>query len=189
MPDTSRDLGLLHPLLREAWEYLRDDYKQKWPESPVPRISTTYRGPIAQERAKAAGASRFGYGESLHNFKPAYAFDIYFDAGGGRADWNWVHFERFSQEAKRIGLEWGGDWPGLLDGPHFQFRGAKAEHARRGHIPHRPNVPRHDGWKLVLMLDGKVIQTVDMRDEGSVNTRVAQDRARYYVDVRSNDHA
>ena len=189
MSDTSRDLGLLHPMLRDAWKYLRDDYMQKWPDSPVPRISATYRGPIDQAAALAAGRSRHKYGDSMHNHKPSYAFDIYFDRGDGTADWDWVHFERFSQEAIRIGLAWGGDWVGLRDGPHFQFRNATPVHARNGVVPVSPEVPGHEGWKLVLMMDGKVVQTVDIHESAAVNTRVAYNRSRYYVDVRSPEDA
>lgn len=188
MGDTSRDPKDLHPLLREAWDHLRADFEQRFPGGPKPRLSATYRGPKDQQRAFESGRSRVRYGHSLHNFKPAYAFDIFFDNGDGTANWDWEHFEAFAQEAKRIGLEWGGDWPGLRDGPHFQFLAATPAHARDGVIPMPPNVPK-GGWLLVLMVNGETVQTVPMQGESNVVTRSAPERRRYYVDVRSVDDA
>lgn len=185
--DTSRDPNDLHPLLREAWEYLRDDFKRKWPDAPEPKLSATYRGPIDQNRAFANGKSRHQYPESMHNHKPAFAFDIYFEEDR-RAIWDWDLFERFAREAERIGLFWGGRWPRLLDGPHFQFKDVTGVHARNGVVPHPPLIPKNgEQWKLVLMLDGRVVHSLPVPADMDVVTRVSQLKKRYYIDVRSSD--
>jgi len=43
----------------------------------------------------------------------------------GRAIWNNPNWERIGKLGKSIGFEWGGDWVGLVDKPHFQMRFGK----------------------------------------------------------------
>jgi peptidoglycan L-alanyl-D-glutamate endopeptidase CwlK len=46
---------------------------------------------------------------------------------GGTIDWNWEHFSILgpavlaAAEAVAVPLEWGGNWTGFRDGPHFQL--------------------------------------------------------------------
>lgn len=138
----SRDPADLHPALREAWEWLKPEFQRRYPTAPEPRLSCTYRGKDEQEAAFHAGKSRARYGESLHNFRPAFAFDVFFQTREGTADWSFGNFERFGQLAKSIGLVWGGDWPGLVDGPHVQLD-MSAALARAGVVPPeaRPRIP------------------------------------------------
>ena len=82
----SRDPKDLHPLLRQAWEYLEAEWSRRHPDGPFVGLSATYRGPEAQTKAYEEGKSRLMYGQSLHNFKPAFAFDIYFHDGRGHAN-------------------------------------------------------------------------------------------------------
>lgn len=62
-------------------------------------------------------------GESFHNF--GLAFDIVVLDAIGKADWNVEHegWARAAKLGKSAGLEWGGDWTGFKDMPHFQYTG------------------------------------------------------------------
>lgn len=57
-------------------------------------------------------------GQSLHNYRPALAFDVAFQDGKGGFSCLDC-FKQFGQIAKSYGLEWGGDWR-VRDYPHFQ---------------------------------------------------------------------
>jgi len=62
-------------------------------------------------------------GRSYHNF--GLAFDIVVLDAVGKADWDvshpgWAHAGALG---KSVGLEWGGDWTGFKDWPHFQYTG------------------------------------------------------------------
>jgi peptidoglycan L-alanyl-D-glutamate endopeptidase CwlK len=62
-------------------------------------------------------------GQSYHNF--GLAFDIVVLDAVGKADWDashpgWAHAGALG---KSVGLEWGGDWTGFKDWPHFQYSG------------------------------------------------------------------
>lgn len=62
-------------------------------------------------------------GSSWHNF--GLAFDIVVLDSMGKEDWNDQHpgWARAGEIGRSIGLEWGGDWRGFKDKPHFQYTG------------------------------------------------------------------
>lgn len=62
-------------------------------------------------------------GQSFHNF--GLAFDIVVLDAMGKMDWDAQHpgWTRAAQLGKSVGLEWGGDWRGFKDRPHFQYTG------------------------------------------------------------------
>lgn len=62
-------------------------------------------------------------GRSWHNF--GLAFNIVILNSVGKADWDTSHpgWKRSGELGKSLGLEWGGDWQGLKDFPHFQYTG------------------------------------------------------------------
>jgi len=62
-------------------------------------------------------------GQSWHNF--GLAFDIVVLDSVGKADWDSSHpgWRKAAQLGKSVGLEWGGDWRGFKDLPHFQYTG------------------------------------------------------------------
>ena len=43
----------------------------------------------------------------------------------GKTDWNTSHpgWRRAAEAGRSVGLEWGGDWKGFKDIPHFQYTG------------------------------------------------------------------
>jgi hypothetical protein len=69
-------------------------------------------------KSKADGVSRY----SLHQFEPACAADAAVTRGGvyvpSASDAAW---QRWGACAEAEGLEWGGHWQGLVDGPHVQI--------------------------------------------------------------------
>ena len=62
-------------------------------------------------------------GQSYHNF--GLAFDIIVLDSMGKTDWNTSHpgWRRAAEAGRSVGLEWGGDWKGFKDIPHFQYSG------------------------------------------------------------------
>ncbi|MBI2403954.1 MAG: M15 family metallopeptidase [Gemmatimonadetes bacterium] len=62
-------------------------------------------------------------GQSWHNF--GLAFDIVVLDAVGKADWDSSHpgWQKAAELGKSVGLEWGGDWKGFKDMPHFQYTG------------------------------------------------------------------
>jgi len=190
MSDTSRDPADLHPELQRAWEYLRHRWEEENPDGPIVGLSATYRGPIDQQAAFDRGASRVTFGQSLHNFEPAYAFDIYFNRDGV-ADWTFSLFERFAAMAEEIGLEWGGRWRTLVDGAHFQLKGATIADAKAGIIRNHVQIPEkppatYNPWVLVVMQEGSVLNAVEIPAGHAIFTRVSSERRRFYVDVRAD---
>jgi peptidoglycan L-alanyl-D-glutamate endopeptidase CwlK len=62
-------------------------------------------------------------GQSYHNF--GLAFDIVVLDAVGKADWDVSHpgWKQAGALGRSVGLEWGGDWTGFKDWPHFQYTG------------------------------------------------------------------
>lgn len=62
-------------------------------------------------------------GQSWHNF--GLAFDVVLLDAIGKADWDMSHpgWKRVAELGKSVGLEWGGDWKGFKDIPHYQYTG------------------------------------------------------------------
>ena len=63
-------------------------------------------------------------GQSWHNF--GLAFDIVILDAIGKTNWDTRHpgWLEAAKVGKSLGLEWGGDWKGFKDLPHFQYTGA-----------------------------------------------------------------
>jgi hypothetical protein len=60
-------------------------------------------------------------GQSYHNF--GLAFDIVILDAIGKMDWDVGHpgWAAAGKAGKSVGLEWGGDWTGFKDIPHYQY--------------------------------------------------------------------
>jgi peptidoglycan L-alanyl-D-glutamate endopeptidase CwlK len=184
MSDTSRDPSLLHPELQARWKYMQKAWAAKHPNLPKPILTATYRGPKDQEAAYVRGASRLRYGQSLHNFNPAYAFDVAFINTEGRADWSFHLFEKMASFGDEAGLEWGGRWPYLVDGPHFQLP-MTVEMAKRGEVPSMPSIPGEEEEWQVLVLDGGEIKAIlPFIARRDVVVRYSSRRKRVYIDVK-----
>lgn len=185
MQDTSRDPELLYPALKARWEWMRTAWIEKYPDLPVPFLTATFRGPISQEAAFKAGKSRNRFGESLHNFKPAYAFDVAFPGKEpGTLDWSFHLFQKWGELGETLGLEWGGRFPGLVDGPHLQLP-MTVDDALRGLVPALPPLSAlDDGWMVVMMTNGKVEALAQFAEADDVVVRYSASRKRIYLDVK-----
>lgn len=183
----SRDPLDLYEPLRMRWFWLRTRFMELYPEAPEPRLSCTYRSGLEQQEQYDKGNSDARPGESLHNFKPAYAFDVFFNDDKGTpldksddvADWDFKNFTRFGQLAESIGLEWGGRWPNLVDGPHVQMP-MTWQDAVTGRIPTLPpfgvNVAPVEPAKRWMIVVGE-----QPTASGEVLIRVRPSTRRVYV--------
>ena len=135
----SRDPNDLHPELRRSWEYMRDEWARRHPDAPKPFLTATYRAPVEQSELVRQGRSRALPGQSLHNFMPALAFDVAF-LRDGAVTWEFHHYQAWGELAEEVGLEWGGRWKGLVDGPHVQLPVTWTD-ARAGRLPTLPPLP------------------------------------------------
>ena len=58
-------------------------------------------------------------GDSLHNY--GLALDVV-EIKDGQALWNNPNWKKIANLGKSLGFDWGGDWSGFSDKPHFEMR-------------------------------------------------------------------
>lgn len=141
-PLESRDPKFLYEPLRLRWEYLKSEWEKKHPNELQPFLFTTYRSDEQQRIEYREGTTNAWAGESLHNYKPSYAFDFAF----APRDRSWVQwndagglYTEFARMATDIGLEWGGDWNNDLgDIYHIQMPMTWRD-AQAGRVPKLPS--------------------------------------------------
>lgn len=151
---TTRDISYMHLNLQRAWAWLKAEYARMYPGPLQPELSETYRSYEDQLKAYKAGKSKARPGESLHNYSPTGAFDIYFlDARTNKANWEFIYYQRFGELAESIGLVWGGRWAGLVDGPHIQLP-MTWQDAKAGKYPDLPLLPRPRAELQVVVITG-----------------------------------
>ena len=86
------------------------------------RITEGLRTVARQKALFAAGASRTMNSRHL----TGHAVDVV-ALVGGVVRWDWPLYPRIAEAVKEAALElrtpiiWGGDWPSLRDGPHFEL--------------------------------------------------------------------
>ena len=110
----------------------------RWMGDPVlrlaglPIITECYRSPERQNELYAQGRSKPGPivtykrgGESNHNKLPAPALDVAFLLPDGEVSWSGLLLSKFARlmKAADARVQWGGDWPGFKDRPHFEVLG------------------------------------------------------------------
>jgi len=117
---TDRRINTLHPLVRtKAKEFIIRAQKELGIKL---RVTSALRTWEEQTRLYNKGRSAPGNRVTYHNY--GLAFDVV-EIKNGRAIWNNPNWERIGKLGKSIGFEWGGDWVGLVDKPHFQMRFGK----------------------------------------------------------------
>jgi LysM repeat protein len=130
-PISAQRLSTLHPVVRaRAAAFLQlcaqaglsvmvSQGLRTWAEQDALYAKGRTAPPIGRKHVvtKAKG------GQSYHNFGLAFDF-VVLDAVG-KADWNTAHpgWSAAGALGKSVGLEWGGDWTGFKDWPHFQYTG------------------------------------------------------------------
>lgn len=82
-----------------------------------PNVDATEEKPMGGKVTNARG------GQSYHNLSIAVDLcpDKDLDRAGLQPDWNPEAFELLGEEAKALGLEWGGSWTSFKDYPHVQL--------------------------------------------------------------------
>ena len=136
------------PLISElhaAVQPLARETLQRAMNMGIPLVVTqAYRDPAEQARLYAQGRTTPGPivtkappGWSWHEYR--LAFDVaVLDQATGRATWpnDNALWEQIGAAGKAAGLEWGGDWTGIVDRPHFQLTmGTTMAQARAGQLP------------------------------------------------------
>ncbi len=135
----SRDLALLHPTLTKAFLDAREKWNTLYPNGPSVVITCTYRSPEEQDRLfdqprdkkdnngngrvdePAEKVTNARAGQSPHNYKPSFAFDIAFTQGK-KTDWSEKNFRLFAPLVLQTpGITWGGNFKSLVDLPHFEL--------------------------------------------------------------------
>jgi len=142
MSRTPPSLTDLVPELRAAVEGLAADHEAAFPERCLCLI-WAHRSPEEQRAAFVAKSSKLDGFErySLHNFCPSFAADLWVYTSGYQAASLFVdrppraegfrlqikrgtfrpYYRPMGLLAERHGLEWGGRWRHLGDGPHVQL--------------------------------------------------------------------
>lgn len=144
----SRNPQMLHEPLRKRWQHL----KKNWDvDGREPFLTATYRDREEQQMLYEQGKTNAKPGQSLHNYDPAYAFDFAFRKPDGTIDWSWQLYEELGEKGKELGLEWGGDWPGLRDGTHLQMP-MTYKQAEEGDIPTLPPLEKESIFELLAEL-------------------------------------
>jgi peptidoglycan L-alanyl-D-glutamate endopeptidase CwlK len=103
-------------------------------------------------------------GQSMHNFGLAVDFAL-FTKDGKEVSWNTkadydadgiADWMEVVAEAKKLGFEWGGNWRGFVDMPHFQMLGGLEEHEiRAGKLPKFPKTDAEKASQAKLEKDSK----------------------------------
>lgn len=116
-------LDLLKPKVRRlALQLLAECRRQ----GLAAAITQTLRTIEEQDRLYACGRTAPGKvvtqargGRSYHNYGVAFDFC---PVKNGKADWKDLKaFDRIGAVGASLGLEWGGNWKGFKDRPHFQY--------------------------------------------------------------------
>lgn len=88
-------------------------------------IVAGHRSPEEQQALKDSGrgVTKAGALMSYHNH--GLALDVVPLEYIGKQDWNPTGplWDKVGAIGKQVGFEWGGDWTGFVDKPHFQFSG------------------------------------------------------------------
>ena len=112
----------LHPKIRDkAREFIVKAEQQ----GITLRITSGLRTWAEQDELYAQGRTKPGSvvtnakgGSSNHNY--GLAFDVV-PIENGKVNWNSKNWNKIGQIGKSVGFNWGGDWTGLVDKPHFEM--------------------------------------------------------------------
>ena len=119
----SRDITLLHPEVQAIIPKFLDECKK---QGLIVKVTDTVRTKAEQDKLYAQGRTEPGnivtwvkYPYSNHNW--GMAFDVCRNDGKGAYNDSDGWFKKVGQVGKSFGLEWGGDWKGTPDKPHFEL--------------------------------------------------------------------
>ena len=119
----SRDITLLHPEVQAIIPKFLDECKK---QGLIVKVTDTVRTKAEQDKLYAQGRTEPGnivtnvkYPYSNHNW--GMAFDICRNDGKGAYNDSDGWFAKVGAVAVKLGLEWGGNWKGFTDKPHFEL--------------------------------------------------------------------
>lgn len=121
---SEKNIETLHPKVRDkAREFINRVEKETGIKL---RVTSGIRTYAQQDALYAQGRTKSGAivtnakgGQSNHNF--GTAIDV-IPIVNGQPDWNTKDWAKISQIGKSVGFNWGGDWTGLVDKPHFEMQ-------------------------------------------------------------------
>jgi peptidoglycan L-alanyl-D-glutamate endopeptidase CwlK len=131
--------GVQPLVLRKALEVVNEMTKRGYNVT----IYQSFRSKAEQDAIYAQGRTKPGAivtnakgGESLHNY--GVAVDIVFVVNG-KPSWSDKHaWAELGSVGKSVGFEWGGDWKGFVDRPHFQLTlGHSLSDFQKGRVDYR----------------------------------------------------
>ncbi len=119
---TNRRIEGIHPSVKQyAYAFVNQIQSEL---GKTVRVTSGLRTYAEQDELYAKGRTAPGGkvtnargGQSYHNF--GLAIDIV-EIDGRQANWNGP-WEEFGRIGRSLGWEWGGDWSGFVDKPHFQM--------------------------------------------------------------------
>lgn len=120
---SENNIEKLHPKVRDkAREFINRVEKELGIKL---RATSTLRTYAEQDKLYAQGRTTGGGivtkakgGQSNHNF--GTALDVV-PIVNGSADWNSKDWDKISVVGKAVGFNWGGDWKGFVDKPHYEM--------------------------------------------------------------------
>lgn len=116
----SRDINQLHPVAQVACRLLLEECKK----AGVPIfITETYRSQARQEYLYAQGRTRPGQIVTWtlnSNHKSKLAWDV--AVSPPKSLYDVATLNKAGAIARKLGINWGGDWVGTVDRPHFEVK-------------------------------------------------------------------
>lgn len=116
------------PELQTAWENSITEYKSEHPDDPQPFLTCCFRDKAEQQVDYDQGRTKPGKiitnakpGQSLHNDYPSRAIDVAFKDVSGAVHWDLVYYQKFAVIMNKNGVNWGGNWHGFKDYPHYEI--------------------------------------------------------------------
>ena len=116
----SRDINQLHPAAQKACRLLLEECEK----AAVPIfITETYRSQARQEYLYAQGRTRPGQIVTWtlnSNHKSKLAWDV--AVSPPKSLYDVATLNKAGAIARKLGINWGGDWKGTIDRPHFEVK-------------------------------------------------------------------
>lgn len=145
----NRDINALHPVAQKACRMFLAECKRQGVDI---FITETYRSQERQNWLYAQGRTRPGQVVTWtlnSNHKSRLAWDI--AVSPPKAMYDVATLNKAGAIGRRLGIEWGGDWKGTVDRPHFQVKTTwKAPIVVSEQVKELQRLLNKKGFKLVV---------------------------------------
>ena len=136
----SRDKNLLHPEVKKIALKMEEECKK---QGLNVKVTDCFR---TKEEQNTVGASRTNakYPYSFHNW--GLAFDVCQNVKDNPYPNDTKWWKKVGAIGKKLGMEWGGDWSGFVDLPHFEYAkfGSISQLMRKYGTPEK--FQKHSDW-------------------------------------------